>query len=204
MVGGVFCTPAPPGGASSPRPHIDTSYIGPTQHEILDYNIRYTYAYDLIVGSVREIRSYATARARPGAPDYQFRHNRQHWWYRDATDSGWPIRGKLRVHLGNHTELVGPKQLWQASAVRTIYLRAAFRTRGSVAHLFWSVPDHAFSSDRRVEFAIVPDGRMRTYKIDLAGSNAYRGPITGLRLDPPEPGPDRRLAEIVCISASPC
>jgi len=203
MVGGVFCTAATPG--SSPGSNsLETSYLAPTQHEILDYNIRYTYAYDLVLGSVRDIRAYATAHGRASAPAYRFRHDRQHWWYRNARDSGWPIKGMLRVQLGPHAQLVGPKQLWQASAVRSIYVRAAFRTRGTVAHLLWSIPNQAFSLTRRMAFSVVSDGRMRTYRVDLGGAKNYRGPVTGLGLEPPKTGLERRFVEIACISSTPC
>jgi hypothetical protein len=203
MVGGVFCAGATSGGAPGSNP-IETSYLAPTEHEILDHNIRYTYAYDLVLGSVPEIRAYATARMRTSAPDYRFWHDRQHWWYRDATDSGWPIRGGLRVRLGPRAQLIGPKQLWQAHAAPRIYVRGAFRTRGSVAHLLWSIPNQGLSGGRRAAFSVVPDGRMRSYRIDLAAAKNYSGPITGLGLEPPKAGSGRRFVEIACISSTPC
>jgi hypothetical protein len=202
MVGGVFCSSM--GSSGGGQTGIETNYVAPTEKEILDHNITYMYAYDVIVGSIRQIRMLATAGARDRAPVYRFQHDRQHWWYEDASDHGWPIRGELHVRLGQRAELVGPKQLWQAAAMPRINVRAAFRTAGTVAYLYWNVPEQGFSPSRRVDFSIIPDGKMRTYKVDLAASSAYRGAITGLRLDPPAPGRNRRLVEVACISSTPC
>ncbi len=72
-----------------------------------------------------------------------------------------------------------------------LFIRAAFRTRGDRAHVFWSVPGQGFSDRRRVELTIRPDGMLRTYAVDLASAPGYRGTITGLRIDPPDAnGPD--------------
>jgi hypothetical protein len=164
-----------------------TGYIAPSRQEILDHDIVYVYRYILAVGSLDEIRAAATAnRIEDTRPDYHFTGHREHWIYKDARDSGPPIEGGLRVQAtGKDAQMIGPEQWWRAEGVPKLFIRAAFRTRGDRAAIAWSVPGGGFRPDRRVEFAIRPDGEYRNYEIDLAKAPGYRGIIAGLRLDLP-------------------
>lgn len=173
-----------------------TGYIAPVRKEILDHNIVYEYQYILAVGTVEEIRAVAAAnRVRDTRPDDHFARDRRHWIYHNARDAGFPIRGGLRIRTtGDDPQLIGPEQWWRAEDAAKVYLRAAFRTRGDRLEVFWSVPNQGFSPDRRIAVTIRPDGQPRTYEIDLAAAPAYRGTITGLRIDPPDAsGPDDEI-----------
>ena len=118
-------------------------------------------------------------------PDYRFSRDRQHWIFVGVADSGFPIQGSLHLIRGaSDPQLVGPEQWWRAEDVPRLYVRAAFRTRGDRAEIFWSVPDGGFSAERRLAFPVKPDGEFHTYEIDLGTVPGYRGTITGLRLDP--------------------
>ena len=68
-------------------------YLAASTTEVIDANQVYDYDYALVVGSLRQIRSYAYANRPDARPDYRFRTDRQHWWYSGATDRGSPIRG---------------------------------------------------------------------------------------------------------------
>ncbi len=68
--------------------------------------------------------------------------------------------------------------------VPRLFLRAAFRTRGDRAEIYWRVPHEGFSGDRHLAFPIKPDGEFHTYELNLSSVPGYQGTITGLRLDP--------------------
>jgi hypothetical protein len=164
---------------------FSTGYIAPTRSEILDHNIIYEYRYQLVLGSLEEIRAQATAqRIRDTRPDYHFNHDRQHWIDRDAGDAGFPTEGSLRIKLGTKSaSLIGPEQWWRADLTPKLYVRAVSRTHRRPLAILWSTPEAGFTADRRVELAIQADGQMHEYEVNLAGSPKYRGTITGLRLD---------------------
>jgi len=189
FIGGFHSTPGVGGPQDAP-----TGYIAPVHYDILDHNIQYEYNYVLIVGSLREIRDYVYAHAAPQSlPDYHFEKDRQHWFYRHALDTGWPIRGELHLKLDQQNpQLLGPMGFWQAEDVPVLYLRAAFKTSQNQARLFWKThADQTFDNKKSILFTIQPDGEYRTYRIDLSGHPEYKGAIIRLRLDPPQkPGPD--------------
>ncbi len=165
--------------------HFSTGYIAPTRREILDHNIVYEYRYQLVLGSLEEIRAWAMAgRNKDSRPDYHFTHDRQHWIYHEASDAGFPIDRGLRIKLGTKpAALIGPEEWWRAEDVPMLHIRAETKTHRRPLALLWSTPNASFAADRRVEFAIQANGKMQTYEVSLAASSGYRGTITGLRLD---------------------
>jgi hypothetical protein len=52
-----------------------------------------------------------------------------------------------------------------------------------------------------VKFDIVPDGKLRTYEVDLASSATYRGTLRRLRFDPVETGQAGETVDVEFISA---
>lgn len=198
FVGGFFGTPGAGGSKDAP-----TGYISPVQDEILDHNIGYEYEYVLIVGTLEEIRQYARQHSRGHArPDYHFQSDRQHWTYRNAVDTGWPIRGYLHVLLeSNDPQLIGPTDPWQAADVPKLYVEAACETDQSEARIFWKT--HAqphFTEDSSLAFQLTPDGRYHLYELDLASCPKYTGMILGLRLDPAATGRKGDYIKIKTVS----
>jgi hypothetical protein len=63
-------------------------------------------------------------------------------------------------------------------------LRAAYRTKAREAELYFAPPGGAFDGERRVTFRIKPDGKVRTYEIDLSRHPLYEGVIGQIRIDP--------------------
>lgn len=186
MIGGFAGKPGQGGPKDGP-----TGYIAPLHAEILDWNIDYEYRYTLIVGDIDQIRKTVYGLApRPEPPLYVFEKDRQHWRYVNATDTGWPILGELNIRLeGDDPQLLGPAAFWQAKDAPVLTIRAAYHTGPARAVVFWSRHDApGFSENRRMEFEVVPDGRMHTYRLDLSRSPEYRGIITGLRFDPAPSG----------------
>ena len=191
-------------GRGGPKDN-STGYMSPIRKEILDANIRYEYQYDLVLDTLESIRAYAVAhRIQDTRPDYHFDRDRRHWIYVNATDAGFPLDGGLRIKPGrNDPQMIGPEQWWSAESAPKLFIRAAFRTRQTRAEIYWSVPGKGFSTDRRVDFAIIADDKPHTYEIDLAASPIYRGTITGLRFDPVPEGGDGDEIRVESITWKP-
>ena len=164
-----------------------TGYIGPTRPEILDHDIVYQYSYVLIVGSLNEIRAYAVNHGKPsGLPAWKFAADRQGWFYINATDSGWPIRGLLDVKLDHDDpQLIGPPSFWRAADAPRVQIEAAFKTSTSPGVVYFrGFGDHDFSAEKFVSFPVNADRAFHEYDVDLSKSPAYRGAIVQLRIDP--------------------
>lgn len=189
MSGGFFGAPGSGGEHDGP-----TGYIAPNYVEILDANIRYDFDYTLVVGSLDAIRRYAYAHVpRQAAPQWTFRNDRQHWYYVNAEDTGWPIRGQLHVRLDrDDPQLIGPAGCWSADRAHLLAIDAAFKTHSPNLQVFWrkfGEPGVSEKNSLRWD-RVIPDGEFRTYTIDLAKSPNYSGTIAGLRIDPePSGGP---------------
>ena len=179
-----------------------TGYIAPTGAQILDHNIVYDYSYVLIVGSLGDIRAYATEHGKSqGLPAWRFQSDRQGWYYVNASDTGWPIQRELDVRLsGDDPQIIGPMTFWRASDAPRLRIGAAFKTRDSSAVVYFrGFGDGGFSAEKYVSFPVQPDGTYHVYEVDLSKSPAYRGAMTELRLDPAataKPGDGVRIRSI--------
>ncbi|MFZ4509124.1 MAG: hypothetical protein ACOYON_15660 [Fimbriimonas sp.] len=179
-----------------------TGYIAPLHQEILDHNITYEYRYTLIVGSLDEIRRTVYAQPRSSRlPRFRFARDRQHWWYWNAKDAGWPIRDELRVSLNEQNpQLLSPTGFWRAEAAPRLVIEAAFDTTQKDGRIFWARADApGFSGERSLPLAVVGDGKFRKYTVDLSSSPEYRGAIVALRWDPVPGGEPGALVRIRSI-----
>jgi hypothetical protein len=192
-------------GLPDAQPWQINGYLTASAAEILDANVTYAYDYTLVLGTVGAIRSYAYAHRPDSRPDYRFTTDRQSWWYRNATDRGFPISDSLRVSVDqDDPQLVGPDSWWRARSVPRIYVRGRWRTSQNMAGVFWRIPGLQESGQRRRVFRVGNDGLFHTYRVDLYRTPTYRGPITGLRLDPVFGAESGGLVDITCISWKPC
>ncbi len=181
-----------------------TGYIAPIGKEILDHNISYEYEYTLIVGTLGDIRNYVYGHQPDPRPHYVFRENRQHFQYGNVKDSGWPITGCLRLDLSrSDPQIIGPLGLWQAHDVPSLYIRAAFRTQDNHAELFFAPFGAGFSSDRRYRITTIPDGLVRTYRLNMASNLLYTGSIGRIRFDPVQSSAAGDSADIYSITSDP-
>jgi hypothetical protein len=196
FIGGFYGKP----NTGGPK-NDSTGYIAPTRQEILDHNIVYEYRYQLVLGSLEEIRAQALSeRTRDTRPGFHFTHDRQHWIYHEAHDAGFPPERGLRIKLSTKpAALISPEQWWRAEDVPTLHIRAATKTHRRPLAILWTTPAADFAPDKRVEFAIQPDGKMHDYEIHLAESPRYRGTITRLRLDvgPADSAEDELMIESI-------
>jgi hypothetical protein len=187
--GGGFCgTPGRSKGGPKDGP---TGYIAPHRNEILDHNVVHEYSYALVLGELKAIRQWVYAQPRQiQPPAWSFERDRLGWYYRNATDAGWPIRGQLDVDLsGNNPQIIGPVSTWQAADAPKLTIEAAFTGNVNRAAVYWATQaEPGFSAKRVMSFDVKADGQMRPHEVDLQKADSYRGLITQLRIDPQPAG----------------
>lgn len=186
FIGGFAGKPGRGGPKDGP-----TGYIAPLQVDILDANITYRYSYTLVVGNIASIRYYAYRhRAAQTPPVYRFSRDRAHWRYFNAVDTGWPIRGELKVSLAkSNPQLIGPAGFWKAADAPMLCVMAAFPEGIESLRVFWTRTDSDEFSEKCVSnFEVKGDSHYHEYTFDMAKNPEYSGLITRIRLDPETAG----------------
>lgn len=175
---------------------VSSGYMNSDGFLVVDYNGQYEFEYDLVLGSVADIRQFAYSQPRPpSVPDYYFVQDRQGWYYYNTHDRGWPIRNELNIlwernETGKNALAVkNPLVFWRATDIDKIYVQAAFRTNATSARLGWRKPEDPDIYDipsRYVDFPIIGDGQYRTYEVNLKGANGWDNVINQIQLSKPE------------------
>jgi hypothetical protein len=205
FLGGFYGAPGSGGPQDDP-----TGYIAPFQQEILDTNIVFTYSYQLILGTLQQIRDWVYAQ--PYRPDcnFAFVSDRQHWVYRNTTDSGWPlVDNRLRISLNSSDpQLWSPPTAFPASAVPNLYICAALNMANpnsrNVGQLFWLTNGSAsFNESQSSQFSLLTDGQFHIYELNLSSFTNYSGLITQLRFDPVYSGDPGDYVDVAWVSSSP-
>ncbi|HWH70430.1 MAG TPA: hypothetical protein VNT26_13670 [Candidatus Sulfotelmatobacter sp.] len=182
FLGGFAGQPGQGGPLDNP-----TGYIAPLHNEILDHNIVYEYCYELMVGTLEQIRAHVYRRTpHSQLPEFRFEHSRQGWFYEHAIDKGWPVRGELDVQLsGEKSHVLSPVFFVRAAEAPKMVLEAAFDTGQPHAMVRWrNLDQKALPPDQYLVFPVVADGQFRRYEVNLASATNYHGTIVQLRLDP--------------------
>lgn len=111
-----------------------TGYISPLLSEVLDYNIIYDYHYELIAGTVDEIRRnvYAVSK-KSSEKHFEFRGTRSHWSYRNITDGGFPVKNCLEFSFGDGGTLVSPALYWRAEEFNAVEFDAEFISENDIS-----------------------------------------------------------------------
>jgi hypothetical protein len=190
------------------KPNMDgptddpTGYIAPVRQELLDHNIVYEYRYTLVLDTLTNIRKEAyKQRPKSSLPDYRFASDRQHWWYMNAEDAGFPIKGMLKLKVEkNDPQMYGPEGFWDAKDAPKLFIRAAYLTKNKTAEVFWETAEKGFQASQSVKFAVETDGKIRTYEVDLSAAANYKGKIRRLRFDPVEAGEAGETVDVEFIS----
>lgn len=192
-----------------PQYENNVAYMAANAPMILDHNIVHEWDYELIVGTVDEIRSRVwQARAGASVADYQFSASREGWYYQQATDAGWPIQGKLHVNLTDKArdQIISPTVFWTANQIPKLYVRAAFKTPQNRFRMSWQGVDAAGKAGplRQLAFSIINDGEMHTYEIPLSGQPGWSDQfIRQIRFRPVADGaPVNGFAEFDWVSTS--
>jgi hypothetical protein len=173
-------------GAGGPKDN-PCGYLAPQAVEILDHDITHEYRYDLILGSLEEIRAYVYRQPRPPFPEWHFTSDRQGWSYHNATDSGWRVHGALDVRLTqDDPAIISPRFVVRAEAAPALIIEAAFENVPKPrAQVFWStVKEPGFAEAHSIRFEGHPDGAFHEYRLPLNTAPGYEGAITQLRFDP--------------------
>ena len=205
FVGGFAGTPGSGGPNENP-----TGYMSPLHQEILDSNIEYTYSYQLILGTLTEIRDWVYAQPRRPGCNFAFQSNRQHWHYLNTTDTGWPLtNNRVRLNLASgDPQMSSPACAFYATNVPKIYIRAAYQIANpagrATAQLFWETNGAGgFSGVRSVIFPVLAGGQWHTYELNLAALTNYSGLITQLRFDPALNGEAGDYVDVAAVSSFP-
>jgi len=161
-------------------------YFAPVRNEIIDHNIVYDYSYTLILGSLPEIRALVYKNKHDARPDWNFKTDRQHWTFKHASDTGWPISDSWHLKLEqNDPQLFSTDTGWLATDAPKLFIRAATNAKQPQSRLYWRVHGiDGYSEERVVGFELKNDGQFHTYEIDLAAQPNYTGLITQIRFDP--------------------
>jgi len=163
-----------------------TGYLAGQGTELIDHNITYTFEYEIVVGSLDEIRARAATHQSKTLPAWTFDNDRQGWHYLKAGDAGWPIKKHLHIALEQEDpQLISPFFCVSAKNTSRLVIEAAYNSPHRHATLFWQRHGEAAPTAlNRVTFPINADHQFHRYVIDLAAEKEYYGAITRLRLDP--------------------
>lgn len=171
-----------------------SGYVNNHDFLLIDHDGQYEYEYDLVVGSLTDIRQFAYAQPRPATkPDFHFGQTRLGWLYYNARDQGWPIRNELNIRWERSDttrptfRVESPFVFWKAADISKLYVQAAFKTNSPTIRLIWRKPGEIDTYDipeRSVDFAVINDGQFRTYEINLAGATGWEGIIEQISLSP--------------------
>ena len=179
------------GGQAGPSGPNDThasgtGYLAGQGLEIMDYNITYDFPFELVAGTLAEIRERALAERSENLPSWNFTTNRQGWHYINATDKGWPIQNYLDVLLKKpDPQLIGPFTFWRAEDAPYVIIEAAYQTQQKTATLFWQKHGQtSIPGENSMSFPIQSDAGFHRYKVDLSSIPSYQGGIILLRFDP--------------------
>jgi hypothetical protein len=196
--GGFNSEPGTGGPTDAP-----TGYIAPNQNEILDHNIVYEYRYELILGTLSQIRTHVYQQHKETTLNYDFKSSRDGWSYLDATDTGWPIKGGLNVRLtGPEPHILSPEFFIPATQIKQLQLQAAFSTSNTNADLYWRKSNqNGFSAGQFTRFHVIPDGKLRDYSIPLASCPNFTDGIIQFRLDPLPIVPSNATVQIKSIKS---
>ncbi len=163
-----------------------TGYISPLLSEVLDYNIVYDYNYELIAGTVDEIRrNVYTVSKKSSEKHFEFNGTRSHWSYRNITDGGLPVNGCLEFNFCNGGALVSPALYWRAEEFNAAEFDAEFISENDISAelqlMLYDGVDHernyAFPTVK-MPFTLKGDGKRR--KISISAEDIGKYGVIGL------------------------
>lgn len=188
-----------PGGNNTHA--TDTGYLAGQGLEILDHDIVHEFRYELVAGSLEQIRTRAKSHAGNTLPAWHFTKDRQGWHFRDARDTGWPLQGMLEAVLdGPDPQLISPPQVWRAEDAPVLIIEAAFQTGEHTATVYWrKLEAHAPGAEDHTTFAVQSDGEFHRYEVRLSECPSYQGSLVQLRVDPVSKGNAHAFARVKSI-----
>jgi hypothetical protein len=178
-----------------------TAYLAGQAQELIDCDIVYAYDYELVPGSVDEIRARAAQKASSPLPDWVFERDRRGWSSVNGRASGWPVQGRIRLGLaGADPQWLGPHRFWKAEQAPCLIVEGAFRMEGKYVTVFWQrLGEKGPGPKDHMRFEVVGDGQMRRYVVRLGDAESYKGGMVRLRLDPGEGGEADGWGELASV-----
>ncbi len=163
-----------PGGKNDTHSN-STGYMASQAQEILDHNIVFETRYELLAGSLDEIRARAKQLRALALPRWDFAKDRQGWHYLNTVDQGWPIREQLQISLeSKDPQLLSPPTFWQAAEAPLLIIEAAIKsTQKQSVIYFQPLNQSGMSAKTQVTFPI-----QRMVSFIAIRSNSMPIPIT--------------------------
>ena len=134
------------------------------------------------------------------ASSWDFRGRRHEIFLQSMTELDSGQAGLRLVSTGDDPAIYLPDTRLDAGQLRCIEIRMSV-TAGHTAQLFWTSGD-GFKEVWSQRFEVIPDGSMRTYRLNLADRPRWKGIIKRLRLDPCELRGAEVMLESVRVLAS--
>ena len=153
-----------------------TGYVAPFAPEVLDYNIVYTYTYSLIIGQLDFIRE--TAYQLDKSADrrhFCFENDRDHFYYHNITDGGYPTGGCLDFDFVADSEFKSPTVFLDNESCKKINLDAAFDGEivgNVVLKLYKGLDERGWgvTEDFSLPFAISGGGERSIHTVDISSA----------------------------------
>lgn len=151
-----------------------TGYVAPFAPEVLDHNIVYTYEYSLIVGQVDFIRQTANEMDKGNdRRHFNFEHDRDHFYYKNITDKGFPTGGCLDFDFVKDSELKSPPQFFDYKVCKALLIDAAFdgEISGEVVFTLYEGLDErgwGKTAEAAAPFEIKGNGDRALHKINIS------------------------------------
>lgn len=160
-------------------------YIAPHAVEVIDHDIVYDFEYELILGSLEEIRAEVYGHPHPADPPrWTFEKSRAGWHYLNAQDQGWPIENELRITWTNADPQIVSAPFFRPKITAVLIEAASAQSARGV--IYWStLEQRGFSEKRLVRFELTADSAPRIYRIPLPEVEN----LTDLRIDPSDAAP---------------
>lgn len=177
--GGYFGDNTFTGGSKSSA----TAYIAPGNVEVLDHNIVYDYHYTLILGTLKKIRGYVYQHSNSiKLPSFKFENSRMHWYYENTTDKGWPIKNNLVINVNKKAAIISPCMFWKAADAPVLTITAIFTGIATRSKVYWKGFNKDIDESNSLEFPVINDGKVHTYRVALNKSANYTGALEGLKI----------------------
>jgi hypothetical protein len=165
---------------------IPCGYICTIGFDVLDFNIEHADRYVLVAGKLEKIREdiYELAtREEAGPPCFEFEGSREGWYYRNAGDSGWPVRGMLDIRpTAEDFSLIGPDISIQVSDVMQLELNGSMGSGSGSVYFLWS---RISGSEKLPPDSLLvpfkPGEDVQTCGISLSEAEGFEGLVTGFR-----------------------
>ncbi|QHV93594.1 hypothetical protein [Spirosoma endbachense] len=196
-----------------PPESINAGYIANTVNMILDPNGVYEFDFNVVVGTLDEIRSTINGLPRAETkPNYVFANSptRKGFTYRKGYDQGFPVGDELVITpTDRRFRLSSPQKGYKTAEFGTIYVRMRAITPETQLSLDWKKIGQseleAEQSNQKIQFNIIPDNRYHTYAIPVKNSAQWNGIVNSFTIryiNPSESGIQGQQFGVKWISAT--